>query len=261
MHATLDAVLERTRLAPDLAPTDTELARRIAGEWTRYGVGALPKQVFEGPSGRILARMACEDIEGIRRMADCFAERESTVEVTEEIEDPPAEEGGEPVKRTVTRTETVTNPPRVLELCDGHGMVSLVLALTWPGTTFTVRDDDQRRRWLWQRMTLSFGIRNVELLPVHARVAPGEWDVVLVKDAAPPKAMDIAGSLLAEGGNLLLWQDRRHAKGLRRRHLDARSRPLRLAEATALESPATTGRLVARIYSPLDGLDATDAGD
>jgi len=257
MHATLDAVLERTRLATDLSADDTELARRIAGEWTRYGVGALPRNVFDGPSGRVLARMACEDVEGVRRMVDCFAEREVTVEVTEEVEDPPTEEGGEPTKRTVTRTDTATTPPRVLELADGHGMISLVLALTWPDYRFVVRDDDQRRRWLWQRMTASLGVRNVDLLPIHARVAPGEWDVVLVKDAAPPKAMDLAGSLLAEGGNLLLWQDRHHAKGLRRRHLDARSRPLRLAEATALESPAAAGRLVARIYSPLDGLDST----
>jgi hypothetical protein len=109
-------------------------------------------------------------------------------------------------------------------------------------------------------MALSFGLRNLEILPAHARVAPGEWDVVLVKDAAPAKAMDLAGSLLAEGGNLLLWQDRQHAKGLRRRHLDARSRPLRLAEATALESPAAAGRLVARIHSPIDGLDASGDG-
>ena len=106
MHATLDAVLERTRLAPDLASDDAGLARRIAGEWTRYGVGALPKEVFDGPSGRVLARMACEDIEGVRRLADCFAERETTMEVTEEIEDPPAEEGGEVTKRVVTREET-----------------------------------------------------------------------------------------------------------------------------------------------------------
>ena len=146
----------------------------------------------------------------------------------------------------------------MLELAEGRGMISLVLALTWPGYRFVVRDDDLRRRWLWQRMALSLRLRNIELLPVHARVAPGEWDVVLVKDAAPPKAMDLAGSLLAEGGNLLLWLDRHHAKGLRRRHLDARSRPLRLAEAVALESPAAAGRLVARIHSPLDGLDSAD---
>lgn len=256
MHATLDAVLSRAELASDLSAEDHELTRRLAGEWTRYGVSALPKEVFDGPSGRKLARMACEDVEGARRMAACFAERESTVEVTEEVEDPPAEEGGEPTRRTVTRTETVTRPPRVLELSDGRGMVSLVLGLAWPETTFSIREDDQRRRWLWQRMALSFGLRNLEILPAHARVAPGEWDVVLVKDAAPAKAMDLAGSLLAEGGNLLLWQDRQHAKGLRRRHLDARSRPLRLAEAVAMESPVAAGRLVARIHSPIDGLDA-----
>jgi hypothetical protein len=255
MHATLEAVLARTEIASDLPAEDHELARRIAGEWTRYGVGALAKGVFEGPSGRKIARMACEDVEGVRRMASCFAERQSTIEVTEEVEEPPSEEGGEPTKRTVTRTETVTRPPRVLELADGHGMVSLVMGLAWPEIRFTIRDDDQRRRWLWQRMALSFGLRNLKFLPAHARVAPGEWDVVLIKDVAPQKAMDLAGSLLAEGGNLLLWQDRHHAKGLRRRHLDARSRPLRLAEAVAMESPAAIGRLVARIYSPMDGLD------
>jgi len=256
MHATLDAVLARTELAADLSAEDHELALRLAGEWTRYGVGALAKQVFDGPSGRQLARMACEDVEGARRFSSCVAERKVVIEVREEVEDPPATEGGEPVKRTVTRTEEKVHPPRVLEMSEGHGMISLVLALAFPGFRFMVHDDDLRRRWLWQRMALSFGLRNVELLPRHARIAPGEWDVVLVKDAAPPRAMDLAGSLLAEGGNLLLWQDRHHAKGLRRRHLDARSRALRLAEAIALESPAAAGRLVARIHSPMDGLDS-----
>ncbi len=256
MHATLDAVLQRTRLAADLDAADSDLARRIASEWTTYGVGALDRSLFEGPSGRQLARMAVEDVEGVRRTAGCFHDREVTVHLEEEVEDPPAEEGGEPVRRTVTREEVRTVAPRVLELSDGRGMVSLVLGLAWPGRRFVVREDDRRRRWLWQRMLLSFGLRNVTLLPPHARIAPGEWDVVLVKDAAPPRAMDLAGSLLAEGGNLLLWQDRHHAKGLRRRHLDARSRPLRMAEAIALQSPAAEGRLVARIHSPADGLDS-----
>lgn len=258
MHATLEAVLARTEIASDLPDDDLQLARRIAGEWTRYGVGALARSLFEGPSGRKLARTACEDVEGIRRMADCFAEREVTIQVTEEIEEPAAEEGAEPVKRTVTRDEIARTPPRVLEIADGPGMPSLVAALTWPDRRFVVREDDDRRRWLWNRMCASFGLRNVELLPVHSRIAPGEWDVVLVKDAVPSNAMDMAGSLLAEGGDLLLWQDRRHAKGLRRRHLDARSRPLRLAAAAAMESPVAQGRLVARIHSPLDGLDAAD---
>ena len=256
MHATLEAVLARTETAADLPADDLQLARRIAGEWSRYGVGALAKALFEGPSGRRLARTACEDVEGIRRMADAFAEREVTIQVTEEIEEPAVDEGSEPVKKSVTREETVRTPPRVLEIADGPGMPSLVAALTWPDWRFVVREDDGRRRWLWNRMCASFGLRNVQLLPIHARIAPGEWDVVLVKDAPPPKAMDLAGSLLAEGGDLLLWQDRRHAKGLRRRHLDARSRPLRLAAAVAMESPVAQGRLVAQIHSPLDGLDA-----
>lgn len=257
MHATLEAVLARTLLAEDLEPADLDLARDIATEFARYGVGALPREFFEGPSGRHLARMACEDVEGVRRMKSCFAERRFEVEVSEQVEEGPVEEGGEPVRRTVTRRELHTAPPRVLELSEGRGMVSLVLGLTWPDRPFLVRENDQRRRWLWQRMLLSFGVRNVSLLPPHARIAPGEWDVVLVKDVAPAKAMDLAGSLLAAGGRLLLWQDRETAKGLRRRHLDARARPLRLADAVALESPAASGRLVARIHSPAEALDST----
>ena len=258
MHATLDAVLARTQLADDLPEADHELARHLAGEWTRYGVSALPRPLFEGPSGRKLARMACEDIEGIRRMVGAFTMRESSFEVTEEVEEPAAEEGADPVVETVTRTETRQDPPRVLELCEGLGMISLVMAATWPDRPFVVRDDDQRSRWLWQRMSLSLGLRNITLLPAHSRTPPGEWDVVIVKDVSAPKAMDLAGSLLREGGDLLLWQDRRQAKGLRRRHLDARSRPLRLADAVALASPAASGRLVARIHSPADGLDSAD---
>ena len=260
MHASLEAVLARTILATDLEAGDHALARRIAGELTRYGVGALPKELFDGPSGRKLARIACEDIEGVRRMQDCFTARELVVEITEEVEEPAPEEGGEPVKRTVTRQEVRQTPPRVIELAEGKGMISLVLGLTWPDWRFVVADDDGRRRWLWQRMLASFGLRNVDLLPLHARIAPGEWDVVLVKDVAPPKAMDLAGSLLAAGGNLLLWQDRRHAKGLRRRHLDARSRPLSLASAVALESPVAVGRLVARVSSAGENLDSTGPG-
>lgn len=256
MHASLEAVLARTTLAADLDGNDHALARRLAGELTRYGVGALPKALFDGPSGRKLARIACEDIEGVRRMEACFAEREVTVEVTEEIEEPATEEGSEPVKKTVTREELRRTPPRVLELSEGQGMISLILGLTWPEYEFTVADDDERRRWLWQRMFASLGLRNVALLPSQSRIAPGEWDVVLVKDIAPPEAMDLAGSLLAAGGNMLLWQDRHQAKGLRRRHLDARSRPLHLAAAVALESPAASGRLVAQVSSAAEILDS-----
>lgn len=259
MHASLEAVLARTSLAADLGAEDHALARRIAGELTRYGVDALPPELFDGPSGRKLARIACEDIEGVRRMQDCFAARELTVEISEEVEEPATEEGGEGSRRTITREETRQTPPRVLELAEGRGMISLVLSLTWPDRAFVVADDNGRRRWLWQRMLASLGARNVELLPPHSRIAPGEWDVVLVKDVAPPRAMDLAGSLLAAGGDLLLWQDRRHAKGLRRRHLDARSRPLSLAAAVALESPAAAGRLVARVSSAAEGLDSGGA--
>ena len=260
MHASLEAVLARTTLASDLDAGDHALARRIAGELTRYGVGALPKELYDGPSGRKIARIACEDIEGVRRMQDCFAPREVTVEISEEVEEPATEEGGEPVKRTVTRQEIRQIPPRVLELAEGKGMISLVLGLTWPDQRFMVADDDGRRRWLWQRILASLGVRNVELLPLDSRIAPGEWDVVLIKDVAPPRAMDLAGSLLAAGGNLLLWQDRHHAKGLRRRHLDARSRPLNLAAAVALESPVAVGRLVARVNSVAETLDSAGPG-
>jgi len=256
MHASLKAVLARTKLAKDLDYDDHALSQRLAGELTRYGVGALPKEFFDGPSGRNLARIACEDIEGVRRMRACFAERETAIEVTEEIEVPAAEEDGEPVKKTVTRQELRKTPPRVLELSEGRGMISLILGLTWPEYHFVVADDDNRRRWLWRRMLASLGLRNIVLLPAHSRIAPGEWDVVLVKDVAPPQAMDLAGSLLAAGGNMLLWQDRHHAKGLRRRHLDARSRPLHLAAAVALESPAARGRLVARVSSAAEILDS-----
>ena len=255
MHATIDAVLSRTELAPDLPAADHDLALRIAMEMTRYGISALPRDLFEGPSGRRIARIACEDVEGVRRMAECFAPRETTVHVEEKVEEPATEEGAEPLKKTVVREETRTIPPRVVEFSEGRGMISLVLGRLWPGQVFHVVDADERRRWLWQRMLLSFGVRNVRFLPAHARLAPGEWDVVLVKNAAPPRAMDLAGALLAEGGQLLLWQNRQDAKGLRRRHLDARSRPLRLAGAVALASPAAAGRLVARVESPLDGLD------
>jgi hypothetical protein len=260
MHASLEAVLARTTLATDLAPGDQVLARRIAGELTRYGVGALPGELFDGPSGRKLARIACENIEGVRRMQECFFPRETRIEISEELEEPASEEGGEPVKRTVTREEIRQTPPRVLEFAGGTGMISLVLGLTWPDRHFVVADDDDRRRWLWQRMMASLGVRNVKLLPVRSRIAPGEWDVVLVKDVAPPRAMDLAGSLLAAGGDLLLWQDRRHAKGLRRRHLDARSRPLNLAAAVALESPVAVGRLVARVNSVAESLDSAGPG-
>ena len=260
MHASLEAVLARTSLATDLDPRDHALARRIAGELTRYGVGALPRELFDGPSGRKLARVACEDIEGVRRMQECFAAREVTVEVREEVEEPAAEEGGEPVRTTVTREEIHRTAPRVLELAEGKGMISLVLGLGWPDHRFVVADNDGRRRWLWQRMLASLGARNVDLLPLDSRIAPGEWDVVLVKDVDPPQAMDLAGSLLAAGGDLLLWQDRRHAKGLRRRHLDARSRPLSLTAAVALESPAAAGRLVARVSSAAESLDSEGPG-
>jgi hypothetical protein len=193
-------------------------------------------------------------------MKDCFAEREVAVQVTEEIEEPATEEGGEPVKQTVTREEIRQTPPRVLELSGGRGMISLILGLTWPEHHFVVADDDNRRRWLWQRMLASLGVRNVVLLPPHSRIAPGEWDVVLVKDITPPRAMDLAGCLLAAGGNMLLWQDRHHARGLRRRHLDARSRPLHLAAAVALESLAASGRLVARVSSVAEVLDSEGPG-
>ncbi|RKZ06937.1 hypothetical protein DRQ32_10605 [bacterium] len=256
MNVTLDAVLARTDLAAGLGAQDQLLARRIAGELTLYGVDILPRQLFQGPSGRRLARLACEDIEGIRRMADCFADREHTVTVSEEVEEPATEEGGEPTTKSVTREETLTTKPRVLELAEGHGMVSLVCALIWPDIDFVVSDNDEGRRWLWRRMLISLGARNVRLLARHQRIAPGEWDVVLVKDMAPPKAMDLAGSLLAAGGNLLLWQDRRQAKGLRRRHLDARSQPLHLADAVAMESPCADGRLVARVSSGSGNLDS-----
>lgn len=256
MHATLDAVLARTELAADLDPDDHALVRRIASELTRYGVDALPRQLFEGPSGRKLARIACEDVEGLRRMAGCIRPRQTTVTVTGEREVPATTEGAEPTKETVTREETRELAPRVLEIAEGHGMLSLILGLAHPEWKFLVSDNDERRRWLWQRMLLSFGVRNVQLLPVQARIAPGEWDVVLVKDCSPVRAMDLAGSLLAAGGDLLLWQDRKQAKGLRRRHLDARSRPLRLAGAVALESPAAAGRLVARVSSPAGTLDS-----
>jgi hypothetical protein len=227
MHATLEAVLARTILADDLSIEDQALARRLAREFARYGVGALPDELFDGPSGRKLARLACEDVEGVRRNFDLIA--------------------GHP---TGCRT---------LEMSEGWGMVSLVLGHLFRERQFHVVDNDPRRRWLWQRMALSAGLRNLQWLPIHPRISPGDWDLVLVKDTSPTRALDLAASLLAAGGDLLLWANRRDAKGLRRRRLDARSRPLRLSAATALTSPVAVDRLVACLHSAAEPDSAPSA--
>jgi hypothetical protein len=163
------------------------------------------------------------------------------------------------VRRSIDLITAHGNGCRSLEMSEGWGMVSLVLAHLFRERQFHVVDNDSRRRWLWQRMALSAGLRNLQWLPIHPRISPGDWDLVLVKDASPARALDLAASLLAAGGDLLLWANRREAKGLRRRRLDARSRPLRLASATALASPVAVDRLVASLHSAAEPAAEADS--
>lgn len=256
MNVDLDNLrrLFETGLAPEIerGGAHHDLRVRLTHEILVYGATVLPKAIFQKTSGKEIAAMVCEDIEGALRLLPLLeprvvhpptptAEEASESETGERAEDDEADGAVAPVP------EPKLVRPRVVHVGEGWGVPSVVLAALRPEQPIEIVDEDPRRDWFWRRLKSVFSLRNLSIrivadVDAWAAEQRESIDLLLLKNQEPEAALEFALPLLRPGGRLASWQRQDRAQDVRRPIVDPRGQRIELDESHAFVSTVARPR-------------------